>query len=42
MLSMLWNVMYDGLSRMKPPGGVFIVEFADDAIIVELAHPQKY
>lgn len=33
----MWNIMYDGLLRLKLPDGVTIIGFADDVIIVATA-----
>ena len=39
---LLWNIMYDGLLRLKLPIAVTPVEFADDiAMVIVEKHPDE-
>ena len=34
---LLWNIMYDGILRIRKPKGVTIIGYADDSAITEVA-----
>ena len=35
--ALLWNIMYDGVLRLRLPNGTTIVSFADDIAMVSVA-----
>ena len=38
---LIWNIMYDGVLRLRLPNGTTIVGFADDIAIVSIAKTVK-